>query len=199
MKTTLPPFVSRALAVLLLVAVLGSIWVLVGIPTMGRFAEYRDTVATAEQHLARLRGIAAEKPVLEQQLASWQRSGSIRQALLKGNNPALAAAELQKKIKRIIQSNGANQRSAQILPPKDDEGLQLVAIRVNMTASIEALHKIAYELEAAKPYLILDNVDIRARNTRPTQTKRAANQNVEKARELTVRFDVKGFMRGTAS
>ena len=64
-------------------------------------------------------------------------------------------------------------------------------IRVQLSGTTSALHKVLYRLESGKPFLFLDNLDIGNRRAR----RRRKNQTQDQNPELRVRFDLYGYLR----
>lgn len=191
MNRELPPLASRALAVAILFALVGGIWLGLGQPVVDRFVAYRARVAEAEDRLPRLRRLAASAPVLEQQLARMRRDPSARTRELSGASDALAAADLQNRVSRIASNQGAVLRSTQILPPTESEGFRRIAIRVAMETNTPSLQKIFYQLETSSTLLFLDSVEIRSRSGGRVQ--RTPARNNKASDRLSVRFELFGY------
>ena len=62
-------------------------------------------------------------------------------------------------------------------------------MRVQLTANLPSLARILYSLEAAKPFVFIDNLDIKNRRVRRTAKEQNDNP------ELVVRFDLFGYLR----
>lgn len=184
----LPSWVSRLAAMALLVGILATAYLFVVPPLLAGYAEDRDAIAAARERLERYRRIAATRPALQAQIEALQQRGAARGFYLTGRTDALAAAELQNRVKNIIETNGGNLRSIQTVPGKADGGFQRVTIRVQLAAPMESLHRTVYALEAEQPFLFLDNIDIgnRRRGRR--------NSPSDDDPTLTVRFDLFGYL-----
>ena len=91
------------------------------------------------------------------------RVGLTDQYYLKGNVPALAAAEIQGMAKKTIESNGGKLASMSIVPINDEEeGYREVAVSVQFASSIRSLRQILYILESSHPFLFIDNATFRS-------------------------------------
>ncbi len=64
-----------------------------------------------------------------------------------------------------------------------------------MTVTLEPLQNVLYTLESAKPYLFVDNLDVRRR----VQRRRRKQTQPEAESRLTVRFDLYGYIRNGQS
>jgi general secretion pathway protein M len=181
MRPTLSPLVRRALALALLVALI--IFVFSGIVSP-LLEVYRDAVASAEQlqsaidhartsgdNVAALRAEVAKRKGLEQSAPGFLRS----------SNEALAAAELQERLKTVTATVHADLRSTQTLPPRDEANARRITVRGEVVADVAALQTLIYVLESGSPMLFLDNVEIG-----------------EMTPNIMVRFDLYGYVRSAS-
>ncbi|HET6519300.1 MAG TPA: type II secretion system protein GspM [Geminicoccaceae bacterium] len=197
---TVSPLVSRLAAVALLVALLTFGWLAAVQPVI---AELRDTGARIEQArdlLLRYEAINAGRADLEAELARWREEVLPESGLFPGDDPAVVAAELQSSVSAMIKQSGGDLLSIQILRGQDEGRLQTVPVRVQFSASLESAMDIFYDLESARPYLFLDNLQVRtgrvARRLRASRS-RSGEEPVE---QLFVTGDVYGYVRtGPAS
>jgi hypothetical protein len=88
-----------------------------------------------------------------------------------------------------IEKNGGKLRSIQILPVKTDGDFKRVSVRVQLTATLGSFARILYALESGKPYVFIDNLDVKNRRGRK------AKQKEEEDPELVIRFDLYGYLR----
>jgi general secretion pathway protein M len=110
---------------------------------------------------------------------------------LTSNEPALASAELQRRVKLVIEQSGGTIVSSQMLGEKNQNKVEQVLLRVQMRCGVEELQKVLHTLEAQSPVLLLDNILVGARPTGGIiQGKGTTSQ-----QQLDVRFDVAGFRR----
>jgi general secretion pathway protein M len=184
----LPVWVGRVAAVALLVAAVAFAYLLVVPPLLANFGESKEAILAARDLLGRYQRIAATRPEYEAQLSEVQQRQGAQGTYLTGNTDALAAAELQNRVKGIIEANDGKLRSIQTVAGKADGDFQRVTIRVQLVAQIASLHRTLYALESARPFLFLDNVDISARRGR-----RRAKEAEAADPDLTVRFDLYGY------
>jgi general secretion pathway protein M len=198
--TGLPPLASRALALALLVALVALGWIGLVQPVIAKRHDVRAQIEQTRELLQRYRGITAGREELEAELAHWQREVLPKSGMLPGDNPAIVAAELQSGVSNVIKASDGNLLSIQILPGASEGKLRRVTVRVQFTANIEALTNILHELESARPYLFVENLQIRAggRGIRSlaSRLRRTSPQRIE---TLFVTGDVNGYMRGEVS
>ena len=74
--------------------------------------------------------------------------------------PSLAAAELQRRIKAIVQEAGGETSSTQVLPNKDQESLVRITVKVKLTGEMPMLKHILFEVETAKPLMMVESLTI---------------------------------------
>ena len=104
---------------------------------------------------------------------------------------ALTSADLQKFIKTAISRAGGQLTSTQVLPARNEDGLNRVSVKVRMSGDIEALRSVLHDIESSVPVMIVDQIDIRpVRGKRNRKTRKIKSSN-----KLNVNFQVAGFMR----
>lgn len=158
---SLSPVTRRVIAVLLLVLVLALPWQLVIRPIIQAFHTKTEEITDQQLVVRRLQAQIVARPMLEQRLADMQdERGADGEAYLSGDNDALAAAQLQARVRQVIDTHGATLTSTQILDASDVEGFRKLAVSVRMSAQIEALQRILYDLETGSPVLFIDTLDV---------------------------------------
>ncbi len=186
-------FALGLLALFLLLAYLAfiePIWTLI--------SDYDYDIDRTEKRLQINRDKAAGKDELMKQFDQLKRSRGVQQiGYLRGKTPALAAAEMQDHVKRIIEGNGGHLTSIQILQDQQrnekkgatDQPVR-VAIKVQLSGSVETVQKVFYSLESGQPRVFVDNVYLRSRMgymmNRPGQPQQD---------QLDMRFDLYGYLQ----
>ena len=179
----------RALAVLLLLAVVALGVRGVAMPIAGAWLENRDTIAQMEDSIARYARLSAQVDDLRQTVAALDESDALDALVLPQASAPLAAAALQERVKAVVTASGGALTSTQVLPAETERGFRRVTVNVRMTGSIEALQEVLHTLESGAPYLVTDDVVILARGAR--KRRRAADP----TDLLDVRFNLSGYMR----
>jgi general secretion pathway protein M len=187
--------VSRLLAVALLVAlpVLG--YLLLVAPVVAAYREAGEAIAQAQQLLQSYRERAEQSPQLTQLLAEEEERASSVTGYLAAVDEALAAAELQDRVKGVVEGAGGALRSAQSLkvePVDAVAGVRRAGLKVRFSADIESLAAILYELETGEPYLFVEGLSIRE----PRRQRRRNGDQAEEAPQLDVVVDLYAYMRG---
>ena len=189
----LPLWVRRGLAIglaLLLLAIVGALTV---VPVWRMSTDYDERIAEVQRQLQRFAIQAGQQDRLRADLRRLQASGAGGRYYLNGTTAALAAADLQRVVKRVVTANKGNLTSTQVVPTDDGE-VRRVVLRVRMRGDINAVQRAFHALETGQPYLFLDNVKVRPWGGNRGR-RRAAVQN---ATQLDVNFDLMGYLMSDA-
>ncbi|MCB1801378.1 MAG: hypothetical protein KDI82_06795 [Gammaproteobacteria bacterium] len=120
--------------------------------------------------ITRYRHLLAEKPALEQLAERLRTNDPLAPVTLTGGNPALAAAELQQRLQEAARKNGVRVISLRILESESEGPLERIGVDTRMQTDIRGLRNMLFELETGSPYMFLDGLSIRTRNTRRRQS-----------------------------
>jgi general secretion pathway protein M len=184
---------SRTLAIALLaVALLGGYRLIVA-PLLTAYQEGGSSIEQAKTLLQRYRALAEQRPQLAKRLAEQQERAAAAAGYLEGPSDALAAAQLQDRVKSVVETAGGELRSTQILPAQSiegDLGFRRTAVRVQIIVTIEGLAATLYELETGQPYLLIDDVTVRQERVR--RRRRSAP---ESEPMLDVNLELFGYLR----
>lgn len=189
MTGTMPTWISRLAAIGLLVAVVAAVAVFAVLPTLQAYDDTVVALARAKEQVIGFERVARSRTAYEARLVELTVRESGSQVYLQGGTDALVAARLQDQVSGVIERHGGSVRSIQILPGQDDEEFRRVAVRVQFTGTTESLFQAVYSLETARPFVFIDNLDIRNRRSR----RRPGQQTENPA--LSVSLDLFGFVR----
>jgi general secretion pathway protein M len=186
------PWIGRLAAVLLLIGVIEAAYVLVVEPILTGYRETDQAIEEVNDQLSHFQRLAAMRPVLTNQLdeLAAQEAGTY---YLNGGTDALAAAGLQDRVSALVDGTGGSLRSIQPMAGVDEQGFRRITLRVQMTATIEALFETIYALETGMPVLFVENLDIQSRFAR-RRSNQAGAQRPPDAPLLVVGFDLSGYM-----
>jgi len=187
------PWISRLVALLLLLAGMAAAYVFVIDPLVVAYAETDDAIADTRVYLQHVERLGATRPALAKQMAELDRRHGTRGYYLSGGTDALAAVALQDRLKQIIDANGGSLRSIQPLAGMDEQGFRRVTVRVQMTATTESLFRTVYLLEAGTPLVFIENIGIQNRMARRT-TIQTDDSELTQEPILTVGFDLYGYL-----
>ena len=90
-------------------------------PLIAKFRSNEEAIAETAQMLARFQNAATMQAGIATQLNELRRRAAEQGYTLSGSTDALAAAELQDRIKMVVRESGGVVRSVQTLPPEDEE------------------------------------------------------------------------------
>jgi general secretion pathway protein M len=143
------------------------------------FSQQQDEIAQARDDSASYRALIAARPYLEKEYGALARSEAGAASLLHGDSVALAAAEMQNLVKALVERHGGQLRSAQLLSGSPASGLEKVVVQYELSIPLGALKSVTYQLETGRPYLFLDEVEIRPESYAGASSGAPGNLNVE--------------------
>ena len=187
--TNLPKWVSRAAALALLALVIVSAYLSLVAPVVESYRSTDDETQHVLEQLARYGQLSKAYPNRKAQLERLDKQQARSGIYLAGTTDALAAAALQEDVGAKIERNGGKLRSIQILPVKTDGDFKQVSVRVQLTATLGSFARILHALESGKPYVFIDNLDVKNRRARK------ATKSQQDDPELVIRFDLYGYLR----
>ena len=180
---------QRRLAVALLAVVIGTLLLVTVWPIWSASAAYQGRIDVIQEQLHRLRTHAASDENLRPRLEQLRQSQLSDGHYLKSGTEAVAAAELQRIVKRIAASNHTQVLSTQILPSGREEDFVRVALKVRMRGGLKDIVRSIYDIESNSTFLFMDNVSIRHGTRR-----RSSRHNVSD--QFDSDFDLVAYMPG---
>jgi len=180
----LKPKQRRLLALAILVLALGAIFSVTVLPVLLVNRHYQASIADLESRRQQLQRAATIGDALQpqyEQLKRWQTTGA---QYLKSNSAALAAAELQSLVKRIVVAKNAEVMSTQILTTRQEEGFDRVSLKVRIRGTLENIVQAFYDIETGEPFVFLDNVSVRANRGRRVRGQASSLQTMDIDMEL---------------
>jgi general secretion pathway protein M len=184
---------ARTLALTVLAAVAGG-YLLIIMPVLDAYRDNADAIEQAEILLQRQRALAAQRPLLLARIEEEKENAESMAGYLRGPSDALAAAQLQDRLKAVIEAAGGELRSTRILPAEAVEaspGTRRTALQVQMIVTIEGLAEVLYGLEAGQPHVLIDELSVR------NQRERSRRGEPETEPMLDVNLRLSGFVRAT--
>ncbi len=173
----------------------------IAIPWLAQVGRLADAIAENEEQLARYQRLIATLPGLRAELEQVNDNQDFKAFYFDAPTPALAGAEVQRKVQDLVTSARGRLISTQLLPEEKTEQPPRVRLRVQIQGSTETLLEILHQLEQARPFLFVEQVSVRssARPDQPEQLVRGRpvrRAPLNEAGELTVRLDIFGFALG---
>lgn len=156
-------------------------------------AAYNDRIETLQEQLTRYRAAAAQRPELERQLERVRRYQQTNDYFLREATQGQAAAQLTNRLKQVVAANARTEDSCQVLstqpqPVRDPEQFERVTVEVRLRCDIDDLVPILHELESGVPMVFLDDVSIYQQRIR-------ARGGGFRDVFLDVRFKMYGYLR----
>ena len=181
-----------ALALLLLVMA-GVLYFVVERGLIASYRFYEERLEQQQVRLEQFERMAASREPIQQLIASIRQDRNITAQYLPQSAPPLAAADLQQRVKAVVEAVGGTLRSTQALPPVEEGNAVKVAVNVTVSGDTESLQKILYDLESQTPLLFVDNLDVSAREIR----QRLPNGRLTDYTrvQLNIQFEVSGYLR----
>lgn len=178
----------RVLAVGLLVALVLLVSMALVMPYIARVNHYLLAIEGQSFRLERLGAIAAQLPALEGELAVAREQAIDQSHVLQQSTPSLAAAQVQELLTQRVAIHGGSIQSTQVRAPVVTGELKRISVGISMSATNAELADLFHDLETRRPFLFLDDVQIRAaRQHRGARADRG---------EMDVQFVVYAYMPG---
>ena len=175
------------LPVAILVLIIGSVtWLLAS-----QFRAVDNTIEDMGFQYGKYQQLSANRRRLESLLAQVRRLPPMDAYYLAEQTPALAAAELEQQLKRVVAARDGQIISTQVLAQTQEDGLESVVIQVRLRCGLPDLVRIMYSLETGRPSFFIDNLTVTARTANARKTRDSVME-----RELDVRFDLTGYLAG---
>jgi hypothetical protein len=102
--------------------------------------------------LARFEAIAAQEATVA---AAAKQARRDKGEFLTGSNEGVVNADLQTRLKTLIEPAGAKMRALRILPSQTVEQVRYIGSRVEIYGSLAAVHRAIAAIETAKPFLFV--------------------------------------------
>lgn len=179
--------VALALTVLLVVL----FYVMLLDPVAEKYRHYDDKLAELSYRLYQYETLAKGRASHQRLLNQVKRRDLAKQYYLAKRKPALASAELQQRVKRVVDRSEGELISTQVVSGQRGDRSPKVTVKVRIRSDIRTLQKMLYTLETSRPILFLDNVVIQAGRAR----RRAGSSGKTGGKQLTINFDVSGYTR----
>jgi general secretion pathway protein M len=161
-----------------------------------------ERLVRSQDQLQSYRRLVATLPALQAELEAAQANDDYKAFYFDAQTTALAGARLQSEVQDIVRGAGARPISTQVLPINKEEQPPRVRIRTQLQGTTDALLEVLYSIEAARPFLFVDQMSIRSTTPRATPTRRSSRRVVRRRQpqaqvgQLTVRLDIFGYALG---
>ena len=177
-----------AAAGLLLLAVL-LLFALAVRPLWVRYAANMEAIEALEDNVVRFEAIARQQAAVENELSRLEDALDLGALTFHAGSATLAAANLQERVKSMVEKAGGSLTSTQVLEPESFGDFERVSVNVRMTGATPALQKSLYALESALPLLVIEDLLVVSRRA----ARRRKGKAVVQQDRLDVRYRVIGF------
>ncbi|MEQ1637881.1 MAG: type II secretion system protein GspM [Methylococcales bacterium] len=144
----------------LMILVIVSLTLGVIMPMVSGYYANKQSIAQLQMQLQRYTGKVASRESVIAQTAELKSTIMGFGIFSAQKSIPLVLAEMQEKIKTAVSNAGGELTSTQNLSQKPVDGLVKLGINASFSGKIENLKNILYELESAKPYLMIENIKI---------------------------------------
>ncbi|RUM53029.1 MAG: general secretion pathway protein GspM [Methylococcus sp.] len=180
---------QRTLALSLLALCLVLVVGLIITPIMNSATTDDEAIEDLKFTLRRYQKIVAGKDQIGQQTNIIRARQKQDGYFINRETPALASADLQQLIKKVVVDAGGQLISTQVVSNKGQEQFK-TSIKVRLSGSTQSLLNILYGIETATPLLIIDKLMIKSTGTR--RNRRTGKRGP--SGQINVNFDVHGYM-----
>lgn len=150
----------RSLAIGLMFLVMLSITLLIVRPMVTDYYTNQARITQLQQQLQRFTEQVQNRPIIEKQVSELKNNILGAKVFSAQKSIPLVLAEIQENIKKTVVTAGGELSSIQTLPTKTVNGVTQLGINASFSGKISQLKSILYELESAKPYMIIENIKI---------------------------------------
>jgi hypothetical protein len=179
-------------ALLLLLATLLVLFLVIFIPWQSKWSFYAEQQLALSERLTTYNKMLHQKVHLEERLSVVSNHLNNSELFFRSATAELAGAELQRRIRSLVDTTDAKLISTQNLGVTSEAGQNRIAVRVRLTGDMDAVSKILYELETEAPVTIIQNLSMRAKRV---SMRRRRGRQIEVQNIIDINFDLSGFLR----
>lgn len=183
---------QRWLAVSLLIAVMLIMCLIFIVPIVSKGLELHKTKNDLMFKLQQYERILATKNTVIASMANIKQQHDQQGYFNSQETDALASAEMQAFIKKVIVDAGGELSSTQALPVNNKNKFSKITVSVRMMGNSEILRTVLYKIETSIPLIIIDQIDIRPMHQ---STMSLAPNRIDSSNKLNLNFQAVSFMR----
>ncbi len=180
---------ERTLALGLLIVVMLMAWFGVAQPVYSDFIREREQIATDQDNLQRFGAIAGKLQEYQDDLNRQRQNPKLNQAVFRADSGTLAVADLQQRVKSVVEGQGGSLVSTQVLEMVPQAPFTQIKINVRMLLNVPVLQQVLYDIESQSPYLMVRQLLVTNRHWRGRKKPRISQQ----AESLDVRMVIVGY------
>lgn len=156
----LPPPRQRLLALLLLLLLLLSLYLLLVQPYLDLLAREQVRISALLKQRERLIAKIAQEHFWQQEERKLKAHLEQSPIFLEGGTPSVAVANLQERLRKLVETAGGELLSLQTLPERPEEGLVWVGVSMRLRLSTRSLKQLLYTIETSRPLLLVERLEI---------------------------------------
>ena len=131
-------------------------------PLRTRIAHDQELMPVREKSLVKAQQLIAQKDALQQELQELSKAiDKAKGKLLPGSTPALAASELQSRVKGFSADTSVDVRSERVLPTVERGDLLEIPVEITVSSGIRELVSLLHQIQSAENVLTLSDVKVR--------------------------------------
>lgn len=154
------PQQKRGIALGLLLLVLFILISAIFFPLIMLYEEKKLAIQKLEHRLESYATIIESRNAIIQQVSTLKERIKSSAIFNTENSIPLATADMQQRIKNAVANAGGELSSTQNNPQKEIGRLLKISMNVRFSGSMHALQTILFELESAKPFMLIDKIKI---------------------------------------
>ncbi len=135
-------------------------------PAAGAWISQEDELAETRLQINHYRRLLAQMPALRAAAEQLERTRPLSNLLLRGDNRALAAADLQRNLQLAVEQQGATMLSLRVKPTASQGTLERIAVEARLRSDVRQLRDLLYYVETSTPYLFVNDLSINVRTAR---------------------------------
>ena len=176
-----------------LLALIAVIYYGVAAPLFAQYQAARQSTTQLHMALERYQRLGRTLAPRQAELVALKQEQAAEQGFLEGASETLLAAQIQNRIKTLVEQVHGELQSTQALPTETEGKLRRIVVRARMQVTLPGAQQVFYGLESDSPLLFLDNLDMRAHVAERRRDRGAPGSDDSM---LDLRFDVYGYVRG---
>ena len=184
MNVTISRPTRQILAVGLLVLVIVMVWSLLLQPILGLALGRQAEVSALSDRLAQLRAAEARVPLLGQRERIAAQQLKALDVLWSGPSRTAIAASMQDLVRAAAQQSGGVVSSTSMLPRKDTQGSDTLAVRARVEGTLDTLQHVLTIVDDTRPKLFVNDLTVSA----------AAPSSRDRPQQLSFEFSVSGYL-----
>ena len=185
---------QRMLALLLTLALIGSVVILAHRAWTDKYRFYADTYDSLTMERTRYSDLVGMREVLESRLATLQQGNANEGLLMAAQSANLAATTLQQRIRTVVEEHGGTLISTQVLPAGNDDGFVRVTVQAQVRIGPDTLRQMLYAVARNRPLLFLDNLRVESRLSAPRRAQ-DGRAGVPQVADHLAQFEITGYIK----